>query len=318
VANSKKGGLGRGLGSLIPTEPVAAPEVPEASSLGLRELEIQAIEPNRYQPRDHFDEEDLQGLAASIRELGVLQPILVREREPGDFELIAGERRWRAAQLAGLSTIPAVVREVEDQTSLEHALVENLHRADLNAIEEAAAYQQLMDDFGMTQDQVAARVGKSRSAVANTLRLFQLPAGIQRMIIESDLSAGHGRALLQIDGPEQELLARRVLDEGLSVRSLEALVRGEEPGVATSGAATDAGGDDDLDLDDGGAGGGASSDSSVGATRPAALLELEHLLADYLETRVSVQLGAKRGRIAIDFADIDDLERVARLLMGPG
>jgi len=316
VANSKKGGLGRGLGSLIPTEPVAAPAAPAPSDLGLRELEIATIEPNRYQPRDHFDEEDLQGLAASIRELGVLQPILVRQRDAGDYELIAGERRWRAAQLAGLSTIPAVVREVEDQTSLEHALVENLHRADLNAIEEAAAYQQLMDDFGMTQDQVAARVGKSRSAVANTLRLFQLPAGIQRMIIESDLSAGHGRALLQVEGPDQELFARRVVDDGLSVRALEALVRGEEPPGAAADDA-EAAADDVLDNDDGGAA-PESGDSSVGATRPAALLELEHLLADYLETRVSVQLGAKRGRIAIDFADIDDLERVARLLMGPG
>lgn len=317
MASPKKGGLGRGLGSLIPTEPVATPEAQPVADLGLRELTISTIEPNRYQPRDHFDEEELQGLAASIRELGVLQPILVRRRADNDYELIAGERRWRAAQLAGLTTIPAVVREVEDQTSLEHALVENLHRADLNAIEEAAAYQQLMDDFGMTQDQVAARVGKSRSAVTNTLRLFQLPAGIQRMIIESDLSAGHGRALLQVDGPDQDLFARRVVEEGLSVRALEALVRGEEP----AGPATDA--DDDADDDDLGVGadeggvGAPPADGSVGSTRPAALLELEHLLADYLETRVSVQLGSKRGRIAIDFADIDDLERVARLLMGP-
>jgi len=316
VANPKKGGLGRGLGSLIPTEPVAAPEAPAAPDLGLRELTITTIEPNRYQPRDHFDEEELQGLAASIRELGVLQPILVRRRADDDYELIAGERRWRAAQLAGLTTIPAVVREVEDQTSLEHALVENLHRADLNAIEEAAAYQQLMDDFGMTQDQVSARVGKSRSAIANTLRLFQLPAAIQRMIIESDLSAGHGRALLQIDSPEQELLARRAVDEGLSVRSLEALVRGDDPAVPDVSDAAPEIDDNDDDL-----GGGveptASGEGGVGSTRPAALLELEHLLADYLETRVSVQLGSKRGRIAIDFADIDDLERVARLLMGP-
>lgn len=316
MANPKKGGLGRGLGSLIPTEPVAAPEVAPVPDLGLRELTITSIEPNRYQPRDHFDEEELQGLAASIRELGVLQPILVRRRADDDFELIAGERRWRAAQLAGLETIPAVVREVEDQTSLEHALVENLHRADLNAIEEAAAYQQLMDDFGMTQDQVAARVGKSRSAVANTLRLFQLPAGIQRMIIESDLSAGHGRALLQVEGADQDVFARRAVDEGLSVRALEALVRGDDPAPADDDAAADdaADGGDDLD---GGAASSSAGDGSVGSTRPAALLELEHLLADYLETRVSVQLGSKRGRIAIDFADIDDLERVARLLMGP-
>lgn len=316
MANPKKGGLGRGLGSLIPTEPVAAPEVAPVPDLGLRELTITSIEPNRYQPRDHFDEEELQGLAASIRELGVLQPILVRRRADDDFELIAGERRWRAAQLAGLETIPAVVREVEDQTSLEHALVENLHRADLNAIEEAAAYQQLMDDFGMTQDQVAARVGKSRSAVANTLRLFQLPAGIQRMIIESDLSAGHGRALLQVEGADQDVFARRAVDEGLSVRALEALVRGDDPAPADDDAAADDAADDGDDLD-GGAASSSAGDGSVGSTRPAALLELEHLLADYLETRVSVQLGSKRGRIAIDFADIDDLERVARLLMGP-
>lgn len=310
----QKSGLGRGLGSLIPTEPAADQEVvAPPDGAGLADVPIASIEPNRYQPRDHFDEEELSGLAASIKELGVLQPILVRRRGDDDYELIAGERRWRAAQLAGLATIPAVVRDVEDKGALEQALVENLHRADLNAIEEAAAYQQLMDDFGLTQDEVAVRVGKSRSAVANTLRLFQLPAAIQRMVIERDLSAGHGRALLMADAPHQLELAQRVVEEQLSVRALEAIVKGEDP-TPTPRAPEDS--DDAADTAGGPSAGGAGA-NDPGATRPAALLELEHLLADYLETRVSVQLGASRGRIAIDFADVDDLERVARLLMGP-
>lgn len=314
MVSRPKGGLGRGLGAIIPTNtttPVAGSPADaaadDASPLGLQELPVTAISPNEYQPRDYFDEEDLVSLTDSISQLGVLQPVLVRVKSDGSYELIAGERRWRAAQRAGLNTIPAVVREVEDQAALEQALVENLHRADLNAIEEAAAYQQLMDDFGLTQEQVAVRVGKSRSAVANGLRLFQLPPGIQRMVIDGSLSAGHARALLSADPDEIDVLADRVVDEQLSVRALESLVRDEAPGSGDG----DGVGTTESDTDDVSARGGA-----VGSVPPAALLELQELLSDFLETRVGITMGSKVGRIAVDFADIDDLERVFRLIVG--
>lgn len=308
MVSRPKGGLGRGLGAIIPadnsTTAAVAPADDEATT-GLQELPIESITPNEFQPRDYFNEEDLGSLTDSIRQLGVLQPVLVRGKGDGTYELIAGERRWRAAQRAGLQRIPAVVREVEDQAALEQALVENLHRADLNAIEEAAAYQQLIDDFGLTQEQVAVRVGKSRSAVANGLRLFQLPAGIQRMVIDGSLSAGHARALLTVAPGEMQSLAQTVVDEQLSVRALESLVRGDvdEP-------ADDAAEDQDAIASD------SPTAAEVGTTAPAAILELQELLGDFLETRVAVSLGAKRGRIAVDFADIDDLERIFRLMVG--
>lgn len=298
----RKGGLGRGLGSLIPSEAAASTS---AAASSLQEIPVSMISPNRYQPRAEFSEEELVSLADSIKALGVLQPILVRKVDDANYELIAGERRWRAAKRAGLDRVPAVVREVGDKGALEQALVENLHRADLNAIEEAAAYQQLVDEFDLTQDEVAARVGKSRSAVANTLRLFQLPAAVQAMIIDGSLSAGHGRAILSAPIGEQKALAEQVVIEGLSVRALESRLKpadeaeaeteAEEPRAADAGESPSAG--------------------DVGETRPAALLELEQLLADHLETRVGVTLSQKRGRIAIDFADIDDLERIYRQMM---
>ena len=199
---ARRSGLGRGLGALIPSELAASDQ--DAS---LRELAVSQIDPNPLQPRERFDEESLVALTASISELGVLQPVLVRP--VGDrFELIAGERRWRAAKRAGLQSIPAVVRTVDDTTSLEQAVVENLHRQDLNALEEAAAYQQLIEDFGLSHDDVARRVGKSRSAVSNTLRLFQLPPTIQKLVAEGQLAAGHARALLGTpDRAFQEALA---------------------------------------------------------------------------------------------------------------
>src|SRR5437870_12922328 len=176
---------------------------------GLQELPVASIEPNRRQPREHFDEETLAALAASIREVGILQPVLVRSVGDGSYELIAGERRWRAARRVGLQTIPALVRVADDASALEHALVENLHRDDLNALEEAGAYQQLIEDFGLTHEEVATRVGKSRVSVTNALRLFQLPPGIQRLVAEGALSAGHARALLgPPDRAYQEALAR--------------------------------------------------------------------------------------------------------------
>ena len=219
---ARKSGLGRGLTSLIPA---GAGEDPDAVAAGLSEVPIESIRPNPYQPRRAFDEESLEGLSDSIKELGVLQPVLVRELDDG-YELIAGERRLRAAKRAGLRTVPVVVRTADDVSSLEQALVENLHRQDLNPLEEAAAYQQLIEDFSYTQEQVAQRVGRSRSAVTNLLRLFQLPPAVQRLVGEQLISAGHAKAILgHPDRAYQEALAKRTVAEALSVRDVEQLVR---------------------------------------------------------------------------------------------
>jgi len=286
---ARRSGLGRGLGALIPED-----EAVEGASL--REVSVDAIEPNPYQPRVHFDEETLASLAESIEELGVLQPVLVREVDVDTYQLIAGERRWRAAQRAGLAEIPVIVRAVEDITSLEQAVVENLHRQDLNPLEEAAAYQQLIEDFGLTQESLAARVGRSRSAIANTLRLLQLPPPIQAQLIDGRLTAGHARALLAVDGADRrDALARQAVDEDMSVRRLEELVRGDAGSAAVEPEP-------------------AGPADEPGQTRPAALLELEELLADHLDTKVSVTMGAKRGRISVQFADLDDLERIYRTI----
>ncbi|HEX2577243.1 MAG TPA: ParB/RepB/Spo0J family partition protein, partial [Aquihabitans sp.] len=223
---ARRSGLGKGLGALIPSEVATAEE--DAS---LRELSVSQIEPNPHQPRGYFDEESLVTLTASITELGVLQPVLVRPVGPDRYELVAGERRWRAAKRAGLQSIPAVVRRIDDTASLEQAVVENLHRQDLNPLEEAAAYQQLIEDFELSHDDVARRVGKSRSAVTNTLRLFQLPPGIQKFVAEGQLSAGHARALLGTpDRSFQEAMARRAVVEQLSVREVEDAVRARSGG----------------------------------------------------------------------------------------
>ena len=299
---ARRSGLGRGLGALIPTEVVSD------RSGAFAEIPIADVIPNPHQPRAQFDEELLGSLTASIRELGVLQPILVRPRDDGSYELIAGERRYRAAKRAGLQTIPAVIRVVADQASLEQALVENLHRQDLNALEEAAAYQQLIDDFGLTHDEVANRVGKSRAAVSNTLRLFQLPTPIQRLVIDGVLSAGHARALLGTpDRAFQEALARRAAAEQLSVRAVEEAVRernelaGAVGGVAGTGAA----------------GSTKGAGAGRGADRPAAVLELEELLSEHLDTRVLIELSTRKSRVVIEFADLDDLERIYRRLTSP-
>ena len=284
---TRKGGLGKGLGALIP--PGAAEGL---GAGGYQELPVSTIQPNRYQPREHFGEEQLSALADSIREVGVLQPVLVRPADDG-YELIAGERRWRAARRAGLQAIPALIRTTDDASALEHALVENVHRADLNALEEAAAYQQLIEDFGLTHEQVAARVGRSRVAITNTLRLLQLPPAIQKMIQEDTLKGGHARALLGTpDRAFQEKLARRVVSEGLSVRAVEDAVR------AHVGDAKRA------------------PSSAPGQLRPPGLLELEELLGDYLETRVKITVGGKQGKITVDFADLADLERLYRVVTG--
>jgi ParB family chromosome partitioning protein len=298
----KRSGLGKGLGALIPTE------TSEGVGPALQDLPTSSIVANRLQPREHFDEDTLASLTASVRELGVLQPVLVRRIDDEHFELIAGERRWRAAKRAGLTTIPALIREVDDRHSLEQALVENLHRQDLNALEEAAAYNQLMDDFKLTQEEVAQRVGKSRSAVANTLRLFHLPTAVQRLIAEGRLSAGHARALLGTpDRSLQEQLAEQTVREGWTVREVEAAVRTEVAAVSPA---------DDEAVDD-------EPTAEPATLRPAvlrepALLELEELLSARLDTRVNVSIGSKRGKIVVEFADLDDLERIYRIISPPG
>ncbi len=299
----KRSGLGRGLGALIPTE------IAGGAGATLLDLPTGAIEPNRLQPREHFDEETLASLTASIRELGVLQPVLVRRLADDRYELIAGERRWRAAKRAGLPSIPALVREVDDRHSLEQALVENLHRQDLNVLEEAAAYSQLMDDFNLTQEEVAQRVGKSRSAVANTLRLFHLPPLVQRLIADGRLSAGHARAILGTpDRAIQETLAEEAVEKGWSVREVEAAVRIQTTAPPEESVGSDAE--------------GTASPAEISPPDPSlrepALLELEELLSARLDTRVNVSIGAKRGRIVVEFADLDDLERIYRIITPHG
>jgi ParB family chromosome partitioning protein len=285
----RRGGLGRGLSALIPSDTGNG----EGPDVGVREVPISQIEPNRYQPRSYFDEESLAGLTASIRELGVLQPVLVRKLGPDRYELVAGERRWRAAKRAGLQVIPIVMREITDELSLQHALVENLHRENLNPLEEAAGYQQLIEDFNLTQEEVAQRVGKSRSAVANLLRLFQLPPQVQKLVGEGRLSAGHAKALLGTpDRAFQESLARRVVSEGLTVRDTEETVRKQNERPANPAPAPE----------------------PASKLPPPGLLELEELLADRLDTRVKINLGPKRGRVVIEFADLEDLERIYRVM----
>ncbi|MCY4456923.1 MAG: ParB/RepB/Spo0J family partition protein [Acidimicrobiaceae bacterium] len=286
---NKRGGLGRGLSSLIPSDFTA-------QSGEYQELDINEVIPNRYQPREHFDEDTLTSLSKSIAEIGVIQPIVVRQLDTGSYELIAGERRWRAAKRANLSVVPAIIRTSDDMSSLETAVVENLHRQDLNALEEAAAYQQLIEDFSLTQDDVARRVGRSRSAVANTLRLLQLPPVVQRLLIEKQITTGHARALLTTpDRDEQERLAQQIVDEDLTVRQVEDLLRYEDmkPNEkADKRAAT----------------------QPTPEVADAGVLELEELLATCLETRVAVKLGKGPGKLVVDFADLDDLERIFRII----
>ena len=288
---SRRSGLGRGLSSLIPADFTADSGV-------YQEIDIKEVVPNPYQPREHFDEETLASLSRSITEIGVIQPIVVRELEDGQYQLIAGERRWRAAKRADLSAIPAIVRTSDDLSSLETAVVENLHRQDLNALEEAAAYQQLVEEFGLTQDEVAQRVGRSRSAVANTLRLLQLPPMVQRLLIEGQLSAGHARALLATpDRSEQERLAELIVEEGLTVRQIEEMLRAEDPPELV--------GEDES-----------PTERAIRKAPDAGVLELEELLAVRLDTRVAVKLGKGPGTLVVDFADVDDLERIYRIIAG--
>ncbi len=320
---ARRSGLGKGLSALIPTEVVGD------RSTALREVPIGSIKPNPRQPRVNFDEDTMSSLAASIKELGVLQPVLVRQvggDAADDFELIAGERRWRAARRAGLQTIPVLVQTSDETRSLEQALVENLHRQDLNVLEEAAAYQQLIEEFGYTHDQVATRVGKSRTAVTNILRLLQLPAGVQRLLAEGQITPGHARALLGTpDRGYQEMLAKAVVSEGLTVRAIEEMVRDH---MAAAEEATSADRPDQsappgrppVKLQDRdppqAADAGATGAAGPRRLPPPGILELEDLLSSHLNTRVKVDLTSKRGKVVVEFATLEDLERIYKLMVG--
>jgi ParB family chromosome partitioning protein len=306
--NPPRRGLGRGLGALIPTqsedrpedgaEPngVGAPGVPgehapaPVAGAYFAELPTGSITANPRQPRQVFDEDAMAELVASINEVGLLQPIVVRPKGDDQFELIMGERRWRATQAAGLDTIPAIVRETEDDALLRDALLENLHRSQLNPLEEAAAYQQLLDDFSCTHDELAGRIGRSRPQISNTLRLLKLSPAVQRRVAAGVLSAGHARALLAVDDAEvQDRLAGRVVAEGISVRGLEEIVS-----VADR----------------------TSRSARAKSSRPTApgLADLADRLSDRLETRVRVQLGKSRGKIVVEFASLADLERIMGII----
>jgi len=279
---ARKSGLGRGLDALIPVEhPVG----------GFAEIELDAVAPNPQQPRRRFDDEALEELAASIREVGVLQPIVVRSGDDdGSYVLIAGERRLRAAEMAGLNRIPAMIRTTSGEGSdLTEALIENVQRTDLSPLEEAAAYRNLLEDFGMTHEAVAERVGKSRSAVTNTLRLLQLPPAIQGMLDRGELSAGHARALLSVEDPARALdIARQAVDEGWSVRLVEEAAR-EHDAVR-------------------------SSSPRARRVRPAAIIELEERLTDRLGTAVTIRPKGDGGRLIIRYTSLDDLEQIYRAL----
>jgi ParB family transcriptional regulator, chromosome partitioning protein len=294
-------GLGRGLGSLIPTAPTADPAesdgpvdgpelvVPEGSWFA--EVPAEQIVPNRVQPRQVFDEDAMAELVHSILEVGLLQPIVVRQLGPEQYELVMGERRWRAAQQAGLERIPAIVRATDDTAMLRDALLENLHRSQLNPLEEAAAYQQLLEDFGCTHDELAQRIGRSRPQISNTIRLLKLSPAVQRRVAAGVLSAGHARSLLGVeDADQQDRLAARVVAEGISVRGLEEI-------VATGGAA-------------------AAAAPTPRRNKPVApgLTDLAERLSDRFETRVKVDLGRHKGKITVEFASLDDLRRIVDIM----
>lgn len=288
----RRGGLGRGLGALIPSGPAVTEAGPGVRIV--EEVPVEAISPGSRQPRRHFDDEGIAGLSASIRQVGVLQPVVVRPVGEGRYELVMGERRWRAAREAGLDTIPALVSETDDREALQRALIENMHRRDLNAIEEAAAYQQLIDEGGLTHDELGEQLGVSRPAVSNALRLLELPPPVHRLVVDQRLTAGHARALLGLPDPvSMERLALRVAAEGSSVRDTEALVRKHRSIV--DGPARP---------------GSAARSASPGS------VELGERLSDELQTRVQVTMGKRKGRIVIECGSADDLERIGRRILG--
>jgi ParB family chromosome partitioning protein len=309
VAQQRRG-LGRGLGALIPDTPrpgarggasgFSAPGSAAGTGPGLREVAgayfeevaIDSIAPNPRQPRRNFDDETLDELATSIGEVGLLQPVVVRSLGGARYELVMGERRWRASQRAGLEYIPAIVRETHDNDMLRDALIENLHRQELNPLEEAAAYQQLLDDFGATHEQLAQKIGRSRPHISNTLRLLNLPPTVQTKLAAGVISAGHARALLGLNDPQaQERLAQRIVAENLSVRAVEEMVTVGEDAPAKPAR-------------------------QPAANRPVApaLRHLADRLSDLFETRVKVELGQKKGKIVVEFATVDDLERIVKAM----
>ena len=319
----RKGGLGRGLAALIPTgpsspiitgpaaidlslrragtrpagwaadpEPAAGPTTVEGAEY--REIDVAAIHPNPQQPRTHFDEDSLAELEHSIREFGLLQPVVVRESSPGTYQLIMGERRWRATQRAGLDRIPAIVRSAGDDVMLRDALLENIHRVQLNPLEEAAAYEQLLGEFGVTHTELADRIGRSRPVVTNTIRLLRLPVPVQRRVAAGVLSAGHARALLGLeDAGSQEDLATKIVAEGMSVRATEeavVLARQDRP---------------------------SAKPARRKPMQAPGLQDLAERLSDTFETRVKVELGQRKGRIVVEFGSVEDLERIADLMTPP-
>jgi len=293
--SSPKRGLGRGLEALIPSTPAAAEAAGLTQVDGARfvEIPIDQIVPNPKQPRRVFDEDAMAELVHSIKEIGLLQPVVVRQTGKDSFELIMGERRWRAHHEAGLKTIGAIVRETDDSDLLRDALLENLHRSQLNPLEEAAAYRQLLDDFGCTHDELADRIGRSRPQISNTLRLLRLAPNVQRRVAAGVLSAGHARALVTIENPEvQDRLASRVVAEGLSVRALEEIVA-----VGPDGQPKQA------------------RRKATGPTLTSPrVAEIADRLSDRYDTRVRIQLGRTKGKVVIEFATIDDLERIVKMM----
>ena len=292
---AKRGGLGRGLGALIPSsEPTNKNQddsIQPIAGMQLSEVDLNLIDPNPKQPRKVFEEDAMNELAYSLREIGLLQPIVVRAKGKNRYELIAGERRLRAAKLAELKTIPVIIKATDDEVMLRDALLENLHRSNLNPLEEAAAYQQLLEDFSCTQDELAIKIGRSRPQISNTLRLLKLPTNVQKRVAAGVLSAGHAKALLGLNDPKAiEQLANKIVAEGLSVRATEELVSlgfsAEEP----------------------------SEKKKTPAIKAPGLKDLSQRLEDVLDTRVNIQIGKNKGKIIIEFATMEDLRRVIEVI----
>ena len=290
--NIRKGGLGRGLDALIPTSVIPTNIKTQAGVVvaDREEIDLNNIVANPKQPRTVFDEDQLTELALSIKEVGLLQPPVVRSLGAGKYQLIMGERRFRAAKLAGLKSIPVIIRQTNDDQLLREALVENIHRSQLNPLEEGAAYQQLLNDFGYTHDELAIKLSKSRPVITNTMRLLNLPPAVQRRVAAGVISAGHARALLSLtDEKEIENLANRIVAEGLTVRAVEEIVASGVVLVKTAGI-------------------------KKGKLIAPKLAQISADLSDRLDTRVRVELGRKKGKIVIEFATVEDLERINKLI----
>ena len=297
---AQKRGLGRGLGALIPTDATAVVEsnnvqvsenLNSVPGITFAEIELSQIKPNTKQPRQVFEEEALNELTFSIKEIGLLQPIVVRQIGNNEYEIVAGERRFRAAKNAGLTKIPALVRETKDDHMLRDALLENLHRSQLNPLEEAAAYQQLLEDFGGTQEELASKLGRARPQVTNTLRLLKLPATVQKRVAAGVLTSGHAKALLGLANPQDiETLANRIVAEGLSVRATEEIVSVGNIGTSET------------------------TSRKVAPLKAPGLKELSDRLGDKLDTRVTIAMGRSKGKVVIEFSTLEDLRRIVEVI----